>query len=89
VVDYLTGNFPAARFTIPKATYLQWIDFGAYVRSGQITDTPHKFFLEKAGVALNDGSVFGEGCENFVRLNFGSPRSLVKGALERMRKALD
>ncbi|NJC96499.1 MAG: pyridoxal phosphate-dependent aminotransferase [Anaerolineae bacterium] len=89
VVDYLTENFPAARFTIPNATYLQWIDFGAYVKSGQITDTPHKFFLEKARVALNDGSVFGEGCENFVRLNFGSPRSMLEEGLERMRKAMD
>lgn len=89
VVDQFTENFPAARFTIPKATYLQWIDFGAYVKSGQITDTPHKFFLEKARVALNDGSVFGEGCENFVRLNFGSPRGMVLEGLERMRKALD
>jgi cysteine-S-conjugate beta-lyase len=88
LIGQLTENFPAARFTLPEATYLQWIDFGAYVRSGQITDSPHKYFLEKARVALNDGSVFGEGCENFVRLNFGSPRSVVEEALERMRKAL-
>ena len=88
VVDYLTENFPESRFTIPDATYLQWIDFGAYVRSGHISDSPHKFFLEKAKVALNDGSVFGEGCENFVRLNFASPRNMISEALDRMRKAL-
>lgn len=89
LVDRLTKNFPEARFTIPCATYLQWIDFSAYVKSGQIADSPHKFFLEKARVALNDGAIFGEGCENFVRLNFGSPRSMVEEGLERMRKALD
>lgn len=89
VVDYLTENFPQARFTVPDATYLQWIDFGTYVRSGRISDSPHKFFLEKAKVALNEGSVFGEGYENFVRLNFGSPQSLIAEALDRMRKALD
>jgi cystathionine beta-lyase len=88
VVDYLTENFPESRFTVPDATYLQWIDFGAYVRSGRISDSPHKFFLEKAKVALNDGSVFGEGCENFVRLNFASPRSMLAEALERMKTAL-
>jgi cystathionine beta-lyase len=74
---------------VPDATYLQWIDFGAYGRSGRISEPPHKFFLENAKVALNDGSVFGEGCENFVRLNFGSPNSLIADALDRMRKALD
>jgi len=89
VVDYLTENIPEARFTVPDATYLQWIDFGAYVQSGRISDLPHKFILEKAKVALNDGSVFGEGCENFVRLNFGTPQSLIAEALERMRKALN
>lgn len=89
VVDYLTENFPEARFTVPDATYLQWIDFGAYVRSGRISDLPHKFFLEKAKVALNEGSVFGEGYENFVRLNFGAPHSLIADALERMRQALN
>ena len=89
VVDYLTENFPETRFTVPDATYLQWIDFGAYVRSGRISGPPHEFFLENAKVALNDGSVFGESCENFVRLNFGSPRSLIADALDRMRKAFN
>lgn len=88
VVDYLVENFPETRFTIPDATYLQWIDFGAYVKSGRISDAPYKFFLENAKVALNDGSVFGEGCESFVRLNFASPRSMVAEALDRMRETL-
>ena len=87
VVDYLTENFPETRFTIPEATYLQWVDFGAYVKSGRISDVPYKFFLENARVALNDGSVFGEGCENCVRLNFASPRSMVAEALDRLRWA--
>jgi cystathionine beta-lyase len=88
VVDYLIENFPEARFTVPDATYLQWIDFSAYVNSGRISDVPYKFFLEKAKVALNDGSVFGDGFENYVRLNFASPRSMVAEALERMHKSL-
>jgi len=88
VVDYLMENFPEARFTVPRATYLQWIDFEAYVKSGRISDVPYKFFLEKAKVALNDGSVFGEGCGNFVRLNFASPRSMVAESLDRMRDSI-
>ena len=35
VVDFLTENFPDAKFTIPQATYLQWIDFSEYVRIGK------------------------------------------------------
>jgi len=88
VVDYLIENFPETRFTVPDATYLQWIDFGEYVKSGRIPGSPYQFFLDKAKVALSDGSVFGDGCENFVRLNFASPRSVIAEALERMKIAL-
>jgi cystathionine beta-lyase len=88
VVEYLTENFPGATFTIPQATYLQWIDFSEYVNSGKMDKRPFDFFLEKAKVALSDGKLFGEDCENFVRLNFASPRQMVAEGLERMLLAL-
>lgn len=89
VVDYLTENFPEARFTIPQATYLQWIDCSAYVASRRMDKAPFDFFLEKAKVALSNGKVFGDGCENFVRLNFASPRTMIAEGLERMSRALE
>lgn len=88
VVEYLTENFPDVKFTIPQATYLQWLDFTEYVKAGKMDQMPYDFFLEKAKVALSSGSVFGEGCENFVRLNFASPRRMVAEALERMLLSL-
>jgi cystathionine beta-lyase len=88
VVEYLTENFPGAKFTIPQATYLQWIDFGEYVSSGRIDKAPYDYFLEKARVALSSGKLFGEECENFVRLNFASPRKMVAEGLERMLLSL-
>jgi cystathionine beta-lyase len=39
-------------------------------------------------VAFNDGALFGRGGRGFVRLNFGSPRSILTEGLERMRRAL-
>ena len=88
VAEYMTENFPDTRFTIPHATYLQWIDFSEYVRSGQIDTLPFDFFLQKAKVALSNGNIFGEGFENFVRLNFAAPRSVVMEGLQRMLGAL-
>jgi len=88
VVEYLTENFPNANFTVPQATYLQWIDFSEYVKSGQIDKLPFDFFLEKAKVAVSNGNIFGEGNENFIRLNFGAPRQIVADGLDRMRTAL-
>ena len=49
---------------------------------------PHKFFLKEAKVAMNDGATFGQGGEDFVRLNFGCPRSTLEQALGRMQEAL-
>ena len=42
---------------------------------------PPEFFL-------SDGASYGSGGEGFVRLNIGCPRSLLKEALEQIRKAL-
>lgn len=88
LAEYLPENFPNAKFTIPHATYLQWIDFSEYVKLGAMKTPPFEFFLEKAKVALSGGRIFGEGFENFVRLNFAAPRQLVAEGLERMRRAL-
>jgi cystathionine beta-lyase len=38
-------------------------------------------------VGLSDGEPFGD--KNFVRLNFGCPKSQLKEALKRMQKAMD
>ena len=84
LVDYVTENMPDVRLTIPQATYLAWLDFSAY----KLKKSPYDFFLKKAKVALSDGKIFGKGSEEYVRLNFGCPRSILEQGLERMRKSL-
>lgn len=63
-----------------EATYLAWID----ARPLEL-ENPHHFF-EKAGVGLSNGQEFG--CDGFLRLNFGCPRSMLEEALERMERAV-
>lgn len=87
-VEYVGKYFPNLCITFPDATYLAWLDCSDLLDSGKITGSPHKFFLEQAKVALNDGDAFGPGGEGFVRLNFGCPRATLEEGLERMRKAL-
>ncbi|MCF6278143.1 MAG: pyridoxal phosphate-dependent aminotransferase [Anaerolineales bacterium] len=88
VVDYVKENLPGIRVSVPEATYLAWLDCSELMESGQIKDTPHQFFLEKAKVALNEGATFGPGGQGFVRLNFGCPREVLAEGLERMKAAL-
>jgi cysteine-S-conjugate beta-lyase len=82
---FLLDKMPALRMCRVEATYLAWID----CRLAGIEGNPSEFFLKKAQVALSDGSEFGKGGENFVRLNFACTRKLLAEALERMKSAVD
>jgi cysteine-S-conjugate beta-lyase len=82
LIDYVTKNMPDVRITIPQATYLAWLDFTQL----NLEKSPFEFFFEKAKVALSDGAIFGE--KGHVRLNFGTSRSILKQALDRMQKSL-
>jgi cystathionine beta-lyase len=88
LVNTIQHEIPGLRVTIPDATYLAWLDCREVVSSGRIEGSPHKFFLHKAKVALNEGAEFGPGGECFVRLNFGCPRKTLQEALEKMKTAL-
>ncbi len=84
LVDFVARHWPDLRVTMPEATYLAWLD----CRNAGIAGNPQHFFLERAGVALNDGATFGPGGDGFVRLNFGCPRATLAEGLERMGAAL-
>ena len=80
VHDQLTGISMVA----PEGTHLGWLN----CRMSAARDKPHDYFLQRARVALSDGSIFGPGGEGFVRLNFACHRSTLVEALDRMAVAL-
>jgi len=82
--DYVQSELPGFSMAEPQGTYLAWLD----CNESRISGNPYEFFLKKAGVAFNDGKMFGRGGEGFVRINFGCPRSTLAEALERMKEAL-
>jgi cystathionine beta-lyase len=84
IADFLRERLPAVRYAPPEATYLAWLD----CRALELPGSPQRFFLERAGVALSDGAVFGTAGEGFVRLNFATSRAIVAEILERMAKAV-
>ena len=84
LLSYVTKQLPMLRITVPDATYLAWIDCSEL----DLKPTPYEFFLKEARVALGDGGRFGKGSEQFVRLNFGTSRRILKQGLDRIRKAL-
>jgi cystathionine beta-lyase len=82
--DYVQEHLPMLSTTIPEGTFLAWLDCSA---TG-IIGNQHEFFLNHAKVALNDGQRFGQGGNDFVRLNFGCSRSTLTQALMQMKFAL-
>lgn len=84
LVDYIFKYMPSVRVTVPAATYLAWLDCAEL----NLAPSPYQFFLDQAYVALSDGARFGKESQQFVRLNFGTSRRILKQGLDRMRRAL-
>lgn len=84
VNSYFVDRIPEIRPVPIEGTYLMWLD----CRSMGLTDLNLKrFFIEKAGVAMNPGTAFGEGGKGFFRLNIGCPRSTLLLALDKISEA--
>jgi len=78
--DLLARHLPGARYRIPDAGYLAWIDVTAL----GLGDNPARRILKDAKVALNDGIAFGAEGSGHVRLNFGTSPEIITEAVERI-----
>ena len=86
VEDYCREHIPGIRPLRPQASFLVWLNC-------RVLELNHdkllELFIDKAHLALNDGEMFGPGGEGFMRLNVGTPRSVLRQALEQLAKAVN
>lgn len=79
---FLAERLPQVKAVLPEASYLAWLDFSAM---GLDHEEIRNRLLQRAHVALNDGTTFGgndyRGC---FRINLGCPRATLLEALERI-----
>lgn len=85
VIDYCREYIPAIRPLRPQASFLVWLDCREL---GLNHDQLQDLFVDKAHLALNDGEMFGQGGEGYMRLNVAEPQSVLKQALEQLREAV-
>jgi cystathionine beta-lyase len=78
--DLLARHLAGARYRIPDAGYLAWIDVSAL----GLGDAPARRILKEAKVALNAGDAFGAEGAGYVRLNFGTSPEIITEAVERI-----
>jgi cystathionine beta-lyase len=86
VAQFVTAELPGVRHVTPQATYLAWLDCRELVTEGR--PSPAAWFLEHAGVALNDGADFGPAGQGFARLNFATSRAVLQQILDRLAASL-
>lgn len=84
--NYLTVHLPKAKFSIPEATYLAWIDLTAYFPPNENLTL---FFANQAGVLLEGGNMFVDNAAAHIRLNLACPQSRLKEGLKRIVKVID
>ena len=69
----------------PQASYLVFLDCR---KLGLNQEQLVNLFVDKAHLALNDGTMFGKEGKGFMRLNVGCPRSVLKQALQQLKEAI-
>ena len=82
--DFFQQHLPKINPLRPQASFLVWLDCrGLGFTHEQLID----LFVNKAHLALNDGEMFGAGGEGFMRMNVGTPRSVLLQALLQLKEA--
>ena len=85
VKEFLNANLPEIRIAALEGTYLIWLDLNAYGLSDVQLD---KVLVEKAGLWVTSGNIFGDEGKGFIRINIACPLSVLKKAFSQMAKAL-
>jgi cystathionine beta-lyase len=86
VITYCSDHIQVIKPVMPEATYMIWLDCRQMGMSG---NDLNRFFIEKAGVGMNEGSLFGPGGEGFMRMNVACPRTVVVKALRQIESAIN
>ena len=85
VQQYLQNHIPQIKAVKMEGTYLLWLDCRELNLSQKKLVS---LFIDKAKLALNDGSKFGKGGKGFMRLNLGCSRKLLEIALKQLESAV-
>ena len=84
--EYCQQHLPKIKPWRPEASFLVWLDCRPL---GLQHDELIDLFVNRAHLALNDGAMFGPGGEGFMRLNVGTPRSILLQALLQLEQAMN
>lgn len=82
---YFMEYLPKFPVTALEGTYLVWVDFRVLKQSSE--EIVNKL-LKKEKLWVNDGSMYGEAGDGFIRINIACPRELLRKGLDKLKHAL-
>ena len=85
VREYLKENLPEVKLIEPEGTYLIWLDFEALGLERKELEA----LIDKAGLWLDAGAIFGKTGIGFERINIACPRRTLEQAFVQLKKAVD
>ncbi|MBQ3008836.1 MAG: pyridoxal phosphate-dependent aminotransferase [Oscillospiraceae bacterium] len=85
VKDFLNENFPEIKVFDLEGTYLQWWD----MRGLGMTHVEQRRMLEKAGIYLDNGEIFGPAGRGFQRINLACSRQTLEDTMIRLKAAIE
>jgi cystathionine beta-lyase len=83
--SFLKERLPEIKLIEPEGTYLVWLDFRELALSDEELED---LIINKAGLWLDAGTMFGAGGEGFQRINMASPRIILEQAMEQLELAV-
>ena len=86
VEDALNNTDGAIKVIHAEATYMAWLDFRG---TGFDDEKIKEILINKAGLGLSAGPIFGDGGEGFQRINLAAPSSIVIVAMEKLIHAFN
>lgn len=86
IKEYISKNLPQIKLIEPEGTYLLWLDFRGL---GLSVEGLESFIVDKAGLWLDRGNMFGKCGEGFERINIATRREVLKNALDSIKNAMD
>lgn len=85
LLGYLNKHLPQLTILPLEATYLVWIDITSL---NQSSESISKILLEKENLLLNEGTIYGEAGEGFIRINIACSRILLEKGLSKIKNTL-
>ncbi|MBR3638733.1 MAG: pyridoxal phosphate-dependent aminotransferase [Lachnospiraceae bacterium] len=83
--DFIKNELPGVTMNRPEGTYLIWLDFRPL---GFSADQLEDLIVNKAGLWLDRGKIFGRSGEGFERINVACPRVVLEEALNRIKSSI-